>query len=58
MKKELLQPAATITASILAVTAQKSSTPLPKDAIQKAFVHAYRQLELAQLELEKSPPEK
>lgn len=58
MKTELLQPAATITASILTAMTQKSSTPLPKDAIQKAFVHAYRQLELAQLELEKSPPEK
>jgi hypothetical protein len=57
MNDKLLQPAATITASLLAAMSRNGAA-LPNDAIRKAFVHVYRQLELSQQDLEKPPQEK
>lgn len=54
MNKDLLQPAATITASMLsAVAAAHPNRQLPDDTVKKLFLLAYRQLEEAQKELEK-----
>ena len=59
MKTELIQAAATITASILDAQVRSNLTnksgPLAKDSVHKAFVYAYRQLESAIQELEETP---
>lgn len=51
MNEKLLQPAATITASVLATMAQGKQVALPKDVIQKTFVMVYQQLQAAEQEL-------
>lgn len=52
MNEKLLQPTATITASVLATLVQPGkSAPLPKDVIQKTFVMVYQQLQAAEKEL-------
>ncbi len=55
MNEELFKSAVIIAAPMLAATAQKSQTPLHKDAIQKAVVYAYEQLEQAQQTLRDRP---
>ena len=55
MKQELINPTATITASLLAVSAERSKVPLDKDAISRVFVLVYQQLEKAQEQLTNPP---
>lgn len=55
MNEELFKSAVIIAAPLLAQSAQKSQTPLHVDAIQKAVVYAYEQLEQARQTLRDRP---